>query len=89
MLQGILDVDELVSDQQERSRKLTELQFTLTNFAAEGAKITAQVGTEARNEFLNIRCQQWIRNLQVEVFASTGTLEGSLQRAFGVVAGLG
>ena len=88
-MEDILDINELVSDQEELARKLTELQCTLTNFAAEGAEITAQGVTEVRNEFLNIQCQQWIRNLQVEEFASTGTLEGSLQRAIDVIAGLG
>jgi hypothetical protein len=66
MMQDILDIDELFSNQRKLSRKLTELQCTLPNFAAEGAEITAHGINKARDEFLNIQCQQLIRTLQVE-----------------------
>jgi hypothetical protein len=88
-MEDILDFDELVLDQHKLARQMTRLQVRLNEFASEDAEITADGVTETRNEFLNIQCQQWIRVLQVEEYATTGTLEGSLQRAIDVIAGLG
>jgi hypothetical protein len=87
-MEDILDFDELVLDQHKLARQMTRLRVRLNAFASADAEVTADGVTETRNEFLNVQCQQWIRNLQVEEFASTGTLEGSMQRAIDFIVEL-
>lgn len=88
-MEELTSVAEIHARQQQLQHELVKLQCTLTNFAAEGATISREGVMEARNSFGMAQFEQLVRTCQLQEFEKSGTLAGSMWRAFDYFSTLG
>ena len=82
MMRDCLTIEELKEEQTLLGQRMTGLQVKLNGLAGEGANATRDDVLATRQEFLEVRAEQFLRMFQIaECEAEGEVLAGSLQRA--------
>jgi hypothetical protein len=82
MMKDCKTLEELQIELDFLAHRMTGLQATLTGLAGEGANATAGGVMAARQEFLEVKAEQYLRTFQIQEAQISGEVTaGSLQRA--------